>query len=173
MAFPKRIILPVLWGAVALAFIVSPVWSWAVEDEGVLSSMPFGVLVASVPANLSILVAAVFRIPSKKISKAIWLGLALAALLLFALTAGGQDVAATESAGAVMGYIMMTLSFPLGLFGVGIFAMAGEASSINASPPYILNVLLWLLLVALGYSQWFLVLPRIMKRALKHRDNQS
>ena len=71
-------------------------------------------------------------------------------------------------------YCMLALSFPLGLVGT-IFPVAltalMERLGLNVSIHPLRDTLLtWLLLFGLGYLQWFVLVPRVVKRlrAAKH-----
>ncbi len=73
-----------------------------------------------------------------------------------------------ESTDTTFAYAMLTLTFPLGflfntVFGLGLLMLH---DSINFSVPlgFVLNLLTWVLFVAAGYLQWFVMLPNAWRK---------
>jgi len=91
----------------------------------------------------------------------LWLGLCVA-VLVWALNAAP----ATE-AHVAHGWAMVVLTFPIGLFGLFAVGAAAYLSltllSLELSGPSGL-VLLWSVMTALGYIQWFVLVPEILRR---------
>ncbi len=73
-----------------------------------------------------------------------------------------------ENTDVTFAYLMVVLSFPLGfLFNAGFgngFLMLCEAMDFPVPPGFVLNLLTWVLFVAAGYLQWFVLLPNAWRK---------
>lgn len=68
--------------------------------------------------------------------------------------------------GAAFGYMMAFLTFPSGLLVFAALAMAGIPFLIGVGAAPFLSagglLLVWMALVAVGFAQWFVLLPRLV-----------
>lgn len=86
--------------------------------------------------------------------------------LVLWLTLTTYEPNAKESDAAVFFALMMTfLTFPAGLIVMGLVAIGVSMSNAHALLNSDLSfVVFWVLLVCVGYLQWFVFLPKIVKR---------
>jgi hypothetical protein len=70
-------------------------------------------------------------------------------------------------AGTVLAYLMLTLSFPIGFLGILLLIGLRQIFGLGEAGPYTSNLIAWLLLVAFGDGQWFMLLSHLIKRIRK------
>ncbi len=73
-----------------------------------------------------------------------------------------------ESTDVIFSYLMLALTFPLGFlfnagFGAGLLLLH-EAMNFSLPLGFFLNLLTWVLFVAAGYLQWFVMLPNAWRK---------
>lgn len=134
------------------AFAGSLVAGWWLDD--VRGYGGFGLLVAAAAvaaaAALSVWAAPAVR----NVARTGWLAAAIVTLVVgWAL--GG------EAGDTVLTYAMVALGFPLSLV---VAPLAGMALGGETRQPLGL-ALLWLALFVAGYGQWYVVLPKVLRRA--------
>ena len=90
-------------------------------------------------------------------------GVACLLVLLFAFVY--RDLESTDTTFA---YLMLALTFPLGflfntVFGAGLLLLY-DSAGFAVPLGFVLNLLTWLLFVAAGYLQWFVMLPNAWRK---------
>jgi uncharacterized membrane protein YedE/YeeE len=98
-----------------------------------------------------------------RIFKAAWLFLTIGAL---AFTCFKMDNGESRDLDIVLIWLMLLLCFPASLVGIYLSAgLAFSAQSIMPNMPLCLEVaLIWAVYFVLGYLQWFVLLPRGLRR---------
>lgn len=160
-------VLVTLWVLMAIILLVTPAATWLSNREELLGNITFSLLVAAVLANISNTLVCIFQNRGIGIAKATWSGLCFIALLLIIGITDPSRPDTIKDAGTVLAYFMLTLSFPIGFLGVILLIGLSQIFSLGEMGPYTSNMITWLLLVALGYVQWFMLLPYFVKRIRK------
>lgn len=93
-----------------------------------------------------------------------WLGLCLAVLVMI-LSAGPNP-----EQGIIWAYAMLAITFPMGFAAAYLVAFIGFLleNLFGYIIPYdpIANIATWVLFVAFGYMQWFILLPWLLRKFL-------
>lgn len=99
-----------------------------------------------------------------RVSRALWL---LSAVGVLVGTLAGFDGRPNSDIEEVLAWTMVTLGFPLSLVYPVIFAVFADIRAAMGSSPlatsYMTLVLSWCALFALGYAQWFRVVPALVR----------
>jgi hypothetical protein len=96
-----------------------------------------------------------------KILKALWIG---AAVFVFAVTLYAFDGKPNSDIGVFFAWYMLFLSFPSGLLVSLVHAALDEGLSITIETSYLSFVLDWVGFFALGYLQWFKLVPYFISK---------
>jgi len=94
----------------------------------------------------------------KSISKILWLGSCVAVLWVY------YGVWEVHDASIVFMYSILALTFPIGALIQGLFFYAGEILDLSLPNTFTTDVIIWTLFVIIGYLQWFVALPWLIKR---------
>lgn len=98
-----------------------------------------------------------------KIARSLWV---LAAVAIFVATLRGFDGRPNSDIEVFLAWTMLTLGFPLSLVYPAAFAVIAELRETFTLAPlhvsYLSLSVAWSVLFALGYSQWFILMPRIV-----------
>lgn len=152
----------VLVGLWLLALVILIVVSVTGLFQGeLLGSLAFVVLPVAALLNVSILLAHHVKNGSVEIAKVSWIGIAVVALLV---TLYGFDGKTNSDIWIVLTWSMLVLSFPASLI-VSLAHMAlGAGFSITVETSYLSLTLEWAVYFALGYIQWFKLLPYLISK---------
>lgn len=177
MTFRAKVLV-VLWSLLASVVVVSAVAGWVAGD--VAGYLAFGLLMSAAPCDAAIVVAA-FEGPAwLSRSRSVWLVVSVAELLFALVAFDAAHPDAYRDMGMVVGFTMGALSFPVGLvspillWGAGSVA-SGIPSLLGVRPPggaaefYLAVASTWLSFAALGYLQWFVLVPRMVRRVRARR----
>ena len=172
----------VLWFVLALVLVSACVGGWTADDLRGYGA--FGLLVAAVPCDAAVVVAALDRGPWFRRSKWVWLlvGLAELAFSYVAFDAGHPD--AYRDMEMVLRLTMGILAFPLGIVAPFVLWGAGAlvswlAAGLGLRPPggtaefYVAVTGTWAAFVAVGAFQWFVVLPVVLRRLERRKGSLS
>jgi hypothetical protein len=96
-----------------------------------------------------------------KIIKALWIG---AAVFVLFITLYGFDGKPNSDIETLLGWYMLALSFPSGLLVSLVFVVLYDGLSITVETSYLEVVLVWIGFFALGYLQWFKLLPYLIAK---------
>ncbi len=105
-----------------------------------------------------------------KIIKALWIG---ATAFVLAVTLYAFDGKPNSDIGVFFAWYMLFLSFPGGLLVSLIHVALDEGLSITIETSYLSFVLDWLGFFALGYLQWFKLLPWLVEKWRARRASQT
>ena len=94
-----------------------------------------------------------------KIIKALWIG---AAVFVLFVTLYGFDGKQNSDIEVLLGWYMLALSFPSGLLVPLVNMALYDGLSITVETSYLEIVLIWIGFFALGYLQWFKLLPYLI-----------
>ncbi|MFT3664281.1 hypothetical protein [Piscinibacter sp.] len=112
-----------------------------------------------------------------RILLAVWLVLCCAVL---SLTLYAYEPGPRSDAGVLFAWAMLALTFPSGLLVSGSIAILANINDgtllalINDAPPWIGFTILWLAFCAIGYLQWFRLIPwfwRKLRRQTPDHDD--
>ena len=96
-----------------------------------------------------------------------WLWISLSLLLLFA-TVFLFDGSPKSDADVVLGYGLMVLSFPIGVLLAVLDGYLGRAAfsafGLISTTTYASLTITWLVYTIIGYLQWFVLLPWMIRR---------
>jgi hypothetical protein len=97
--------------------------------------------------------------------KWLWVLGALLALLASLIAYDGKP---NSDADLLLGYAMLTLSFPFGLIAAAAFSLLGQiAYATNGyvfTTSYVSIAVTWLVFFGVGYFQWFVLLPWLWRK---------
>lgn len=96
-----------------------------------------------------------------KVLKALWIG---ATVFVLYVTIDGFYTARDKGIWDVLTWLMLILSFPAGLVGSLVLWALEEGFSITSRTSYLSLALGWLGYLALGYLQWFVLLPWLLRK---------
>ncbi|WAC74274.1 hypothetical protein OU995_06005 [Roseateles sp. SL47] len=106
--------------------------------------------------------------------KSIWVLAAVAVLVSCLLLYDGKP---NSDAELLLGYGMMVLAFPLGM---GITTVLGvlarvlfESTGYVFTTSYVSMLVTWLMLFAVGYLQWFVLVPCLWRRWTARRQRPA
>jgi hypothetical protein len=106
-----------------------------------------------------------------KIARSAWV---LAAIGILVVTLAGFDGRPTSDIGQFLAWTMLSMGFPLSLVYPAVFVGLEELRALLGLAPmmdsYLSLSIDWLVLSALGYAQWFVLIPRIVKRFRSWRN---
>lgn len=103
--------------------------------------------------------------------KTIWVALSIAILVagIFLYVSGNE---ADKEGIIILGFAMITLSFPLGILLnaiVGMVFMLLDRFSVSIPDTWAVFVVVWLAFSIVGYWQWFVVVPFLATKARSRR----
>lgn len=126
-----------------------------VYDKDVIGAVPIAVLVAAPLIDLAILVSYWSGERMLRYMRATWLVLSsvLLASVLLLMRIGRSD------ADVLLTYAAAVLSFPVGLIGLPL------GGQLVPTAGFAQTATLWVVSIGLGYIQWFLIIPAIVKSA--------
>jgi len=163
-------VLVALWVMTVIILLVTPAATWLWDREELLGNIIYSLLVVSILANISNILVCIFQDRGLGIARATWVGLCFIALLLVIGISDPSRPDTIKDAGTILAYLMLTLSFPIGFLGVLLLVGLNQIFSLGDAGPYTSNLIAWLLLIAFGYIQWFLLLPYLTKRIRKDKN---
>lgn len=139
---------------------------------GGVGSFSATLLYCGVVASIQFLIALFIGSNYSRVSKWIWLFLALSSFAVGLYTYYLLPQALNlNNADTVIFFTMMVLSFPLGLVGLGVFLALGN--SIFDASPLLYLFTTWLTLFALGLIQWLWIFPRLIACTKKKNESGS
>ena len=97
----------------------------------------------------------------KKLIRALWIG---ATILVLAITLYAFDGKPNSDIGVFFAWCMLILSFPSGLLVPLVHVALFDGLSIPVETSYLSLVLDWIGFFALGYMQWFVLLPWLSRK---------
>lgn len=156
-----------LWVLIAIILFVTPAATWLFDREELIGNIAFSLLVVAVLANISNALVCLFQNRGIKIAKATWFGIYFIVLLLIIGIMDPSRPDIVKDAEIIFIYLILTLSFPIGFLGVIFLIGLSQIFSLEELGPYISTLITWLLFMVLGYIQWFMLLPYIVKRIRK------
>lgn len=152
------------------------------DPDDLFGNSVFALMVAAVLTNLAIMTSYAADKTSQNAVRIVWLLLCFGVLFMTMLMMHERDI------GIVFGWGMLVLTFPLGWLLITIFGaltlysydfspkvsnqeLINELGSKNSSVYLMMTIfIIWLALVAVGYFQWFRIVPWIFQRFLHIRD---
>jgi len=102
-----------------------------------------------------------------KIIKALWIG---AAVIVLSTTLYGFDGKPNSDIEVLLGWCMLALSFPGGLLVPLVSVALYDGLSITIKTSYLEIVFVWIGFFALGYLQWFKLLPYLFEKWRKRKS---
>jgi hypothetical protein len=186
-----------LWVLILLTIVGFPLWGLLQDDF--LGYLLFSLMISFIPADLAILVSYVVKGAGYKVTKGIWIALALAHLafvLCLANSLIGHEGA--DDSGIAIGmslfFPMLICSFPISwaiIFSIASTANTNLADVLNkyllalghglshdldagANIGYSIGLFLaWLTFVVGGYIQWFKLIPFLINRFTKDSNTKE
>jgi hypothetical protein len=135
--------------------------------EELLGNSAFALLVSAVLVDVAVVTSYWLAANRFAVIRAVWLILAVVCLI-FALAISAQDIpSAQKDASTVLTFTVLALSFPLGLLGALIVSAVSQSMG---QPSVVSLVVIWLLFVALGYLQWFKLVPWAVRRIRERKQ---
>lgn len=119
----------------------------------------YALMVASALTNLAIISSYGADKASQNAARLMWVVLALLCLGLSEFIASQDYPEAVATSGTVMVVIIGILSAPLGLIG---FLVGGFLSELLRNHQHLAGVSIWLVIIGLGYLQWFVLIPWLL-----------
>jgi uncharacterized membrane protein YbhN (UPF0104 family) len=133
-------------------------------QEEMRANAAFGLIVVSVFAIISILLSYSADLRTQKISQFSWILVALACLA-FSLNVVTQDVPeAHKAADAVLLTTMFVLTFPSGIVAIVAVVVYSLYFLPTRGAGTFELFIFWLLFFAVGYVQWFRIVPSLSRR---------
>jgi len=108
-----------------------------------------------------------------------WLKIAwvLIAFAILAICLVLHDERPNSDADVLLGYAMLTLSFPIGVAlaaGIGLLGrLLFEAMGYVFTTSYASMVIVWLVFFVAGYLQWFVFVPKLLGRRRASRTSAN
>jgi hypothetical protein len=102
--------------------------------------------------------------------KMLWIG---ASVLVLLVTLYGFDGKPSSDIEVLLGWYMLSLSFPSGLLISLIAVVLNDVLSITIVTSYFEIVLVWVGFYILGYLQWFKLLPYLITKLLTNLKNNK
>jgi hypothetical protein len=97
--------------------------------------------------------------------KLIWLAASIGVLLI---TLYLFDPSTARDADLIMTYAMLALAFPSSVIVAGAIALLANATPlVDAYYGRFAILVIWMLFVAIGYVQWFIALPWVLRKLRK------
>lgn len=101
----------------------------------------------------------------RRLLKWLWV---LSALLALLASLAAYDGEPNSDADLLLGYAMLTLSFPLGLIVAASFSILGQVAYATTgyvfTTSYVSITVTWLIFFVAGYVQWFVLLPWLCRK---------
>lgn len=148
-----------LW-LIALVILIVVFVTGLFQGE-LLGNLAFVVLPVAALLNVSVLLACHVENGSIEIAKVSWIGIAVVALLVALY---GFDGNTNSDIWIVLTWSMLVLAFPGSLI-VSLAHMAlGAGLAITIGTSYLSLGIEWAAYFALGYLQWFVLVPRLWRK---------
>ena len=96
-----------------------------------------------------------------KIVKWIWISLSMSVLLI---TLFNYDGSPNSDIGIFFTLAMEAITFPSGLLYAGVFSFCVYTFSLTIPTSFIVFIISWACFVTLGYFQWFIAIPWIIRK---------
>lgn len=131
-------------------------------SEELRGNIAFALLVISILVNVAVILGYAASPEIWKVLQSTWIGAGLACLVFTLYIAGLDHPNSYKDAGTVFVMVMAALTFPLGLLPIAAGATFDVLSTMDRAPVTRL-IALWLLIFALGYFQWFKLIPAVLQ----------
>jgi hypothetical protein len=160
----SRIVIGVLLFAVALFVFLLIL---GVYENDFFGYTAMGSLVLAFLFNLNVCLSYFAKDNVLNVTKWAWVSLSVAVLVFVVTLLVMRHGGSLEGAGAAIGYPMIILAFPSSFIFVDFYSMLSHLVIVSQMPIYADISLVWLGCFVIGYLQWFVLIPFLIRRMRK------
>jgi hypothetical protein len=165
-------VIVVLWLLALVVIIAIPVVGMFQGEF--LGSLAFVLLPVGILLNISIVLAHYVENVSMRVLKGVWVGVGLIALLITLYAFDGKPDSDIE---VFLAWFTLVLAFPssllVSLLFTGIEIAVEKLYSVVIATSYLMLLVTWVCFTAVGYWQWFVLLPWLSRKWNAHRSAGS